>query len=353
MCVFLKEDGPLQYLKTKEKLPEAGEHYLYCNKCRQNFPIRDEKSLRKGRKHLKQLDCTPKVANDFTCGICSKVFHQKEKYESHFHTRWQNLKVNWTDLVWSGKERELKDLFEEDFTSRMTKICTDYRISVPGFYPPIQVPPQFRKDGNLDHFFSDFAHLKGVRFLRKVKAFSVNLETWDIFAYRSSSFQALRQKINLGEENRIVLYRNVRVKDELGNTLTLLPEEVTKPQSKFLIVKDIDEQRFEVCLQEKSHFSTKWKVPQPLENVKDLETMQSYTKSLGGKKYPIHRWPNDITVKQNMFRQPWKMDEDEIFDYSGLDARNFWVVTEALSKTRLKSYLKMDLSLPSAVLLYR
>lgn len=169
-------------------------------------------------------------------------------------------------------------------------------------------------------------------------------------------FQLLREKINLGEDNQIILYRNVRVKDEMGNTLTLLPEEVTKPKSKFLVVKDIDDQRFEVSLREKSIFNPKWKVPQPLENVEELEEMKTYTKRFGGKKYPIHRWPNEITVKQNMFRQPWKMEEDEIFDYTGLDARNFWVITDALSKTQLKDSLKKGaqyLSLPSAVLLYR
>lgn len=172
-CVFLKEEGPLQYSKADTKLPEPGEFYLFCHRCQTNFPIKNETSLRSGRKHLKQVECSRKEPSDFTCGICSKVFHQREKYQSHFHTRWQNLKVDWTDFVWSGKETELKDLFQEDFVSRMTKVCTDHRISVPGFSPPIQVPHQHRKDKSLEHLFTDFANIKGVRFFRKVYKCSI------------------------------------------------------------------------------------------------------------------------------------------------------------------------------------
>ena len=156
------------------------------------------------------------------------------------------------------------------------------------------------------------------------------------------------------DDVHVIAHKNVRVLDEAGQVVALFPEEVTRPAlSKSLTLTDLDDQTFEVRLKDKSTKRLLHKRPQPLEDMNELSEMQKYTKK-GGLRFSLHRWPKLFRKKRNIFRQPWKMDEEAIYDYTGMTAKNFWRMVQDLSKTKIdESLTHGNLSLPSAVLLLR
>ena len=173
--------------------------------------------------------------------------------------------------------------------------------------------------------------------------------------------QVLKQQFELTGCETLTLHKNIRVKDESGRILAYFPEEVTMPTfSDSLVVKSIDDETFQIQLRPKGYDNHPWRKPQKLEDLnltqKFVNVMKTFTKISGRKKYPLHRWPKTYTKKYNVLRNPHMMEETELFDHTGLEVHNYWQLCEALSKTKLQSFLKLGntgLSLPSAVLLFR
>lgn len=357
-CTFMCEDAPAKYLQAKEKLPDPGQAFVYCHSCNKSFSCKRSKKYKLKKQHLDH--CTPK--RDFTCHICQKDFKQEFKLQRHHHVAWAKLPVKWTDYNWTGKESEIKDLFEEDFKSRVAAICFQNKLSVPGLFPGIQVSPNYMKDPNYKHFFTDYGNVSGVSFYKKVRKMGYTSKS--IFVNHKKmyfSLQLLKEQYELTGCEKLTLHKNIRVKDECGRILAYFPEEVTMPKlSDSLIVKSIDDETFQIQLKPKGYDNHPWRKPQKLEDLnlteKFVNVMKQFTKIRGGKKYPIHRYPKQYTRKYNLLRNPHMMDEGELYDYTGLEVNNFWQLCEALSKTLLQSKLKLGnigLSLPSAVLLFR
>ena len=314
-ATFLRPPVPKEYLPKGITLPNANKISVHCYKCKRLYDCTPE-SLDTWRRHLRAA--VHKIPKSFICEICEATSKKEEFLTTHPCLREKNAGINFTPYTFKETESRLVQLLiscgRPEF--EIAKICIDEQIAIQNFWPPVHLPLSWRRGKKTSEHYKSLCNTSGTFFIQKI----------------------LSDQIKFGGSNSLVVHRNIVIKDGEGNNLLFLTELVTKLDSKYLSVTNVDGECFEFSLVSPPVSRAK---EQELDN-SNLVVYQKYTKK-NGFPFSPHRWPKEVTMEQNMYIKPYMFDEALLRNLVGMTVGHFWDFVDKLQDSPLPKLINMPM----------
>ena len=197
------------------------------------------------------------IWRDKNCSMCPASFKQLDKFNRHYCTvAKQSFEKRQGDVyVQESKDTDLYRVGKSISWYDRFKLWKERKVTFDGTFPLLSIPKGHR------HLpFEDNGDRSGNAEYKKI----------------------LKEKILKGEENRIVVPKKIKIVDKLGVTKFYLDENVLKPTSKKLLVRDVDEDNFEVSLAKPPKYPGKRTPAQfIIDSLKRLRSYMDFSTSKG------------------------------------------------------------------------
>lgn len=155
--------------------------------------------------------------------------------------------------VMESKDTDLYRVGKSISNYNCFKLFQERKVTFPGSFPLLTIP----KGGRSKIDYALFGDRDGNSQYKKI----------------------LKEKILIGEENKLVLPKKIKCVDKLGVTKFYLNESVLKPTSKKFIVTDVDEDHFAISLvKPPKHRGKRTPAQFVIDNLRRLRSYMDFTK---------------------------------------------------------------------------
>ena len=312
-------------------MPAESKTTVFCHICDYNFDCDDPDKPQAKRDHKRHVTADQHYEPlKLNCQYCGRVFLQQLDFKKHKCIQESRKKVDYQPFNLKLRNSELVKflLTSGKPKSHIIEVLQEEKVAVPSMWPPLNVPVSWLQNQETRAVYEMSGNLNGTSYLQTL----------------------LKEKVKLGGENSMILFKNIQVMSDDSHVVQHLSAEVTKPNDALLLVTDYSDTQWKVSLKNPPKVDPLLNKPSPLTNDQTLRLHHQFGTKAGFTHEP-HRYPKLLTTGMNKFQMPWMLSEKMMFNYTGLTCMQFWSLCDVMEMTQLGNLTKVPIT--QVVMLFR